>query len=63
MNIKVKVEEGFVEYIMMRCGERNVCSIMASAFALYDWYLSEMAKGRVVLSCSEAGTDLRRVML
>jgi len=63
MNIKVKVEEGFVEHLMMCCGERNVCSIMASAFALYNWYLSEIDKGRVVLSCSVDGTDIQRVML
>jgi hypothetical protein len=61
--IEIKIEDGFIEDIMMRCGVRDVCSIMSSALAFYNWYLSEIIKGRIVLSCSIDGTDMSKVII
>ena len=62
MNIQVKIENGFVEDIMSITGDTNVCSIMSQAFSFYAWYLSELKKNRIVLSCNRNGDDIHRLI-
>ncbi len=61
--IRFTVNEDFLNELERRLGVSRSTDVAKSALSLLDWASNEVARGRVILSSSEDGEDVHRLVM
>lgn len=63
MEIRLRVEDGYVEEIMKELGAKKPTAVVLDAIGFYKWAISERKKGRFILSTNEDGSDVHKIVM
>ena len=63
MEIRVKVNDDFMEELKKDSGITNTSQLLTEAFTLLKWAVSESQKGRVIISENEVGEDEKELVM
>ena len=63
VEIRLSVDRKFLKELEARVGATSGAELVLSALTLLGWASSEAAQGRVILSSSEEGDDIRRLVM
>ena len=63
VEVRLSVGRKFLEEFEARVGASSSEELVRSALTLLDWASSEAAQGRVILSSTEEGDDIRRLVM
>jgi len=61
--IRVAVDKEFLEALQKRLGVSRATEVARSALTLLDWAATETQNGRVILSSTEKGSDVHRLVM
>ena len=63
VEVRFTVDRNFLEKIEKRLGVSRATDVARSALTLLDWASSESSNGRVILSSTESGSDVHRLVM
>ena len=61
--VRFLVGTDFLENLKRRMGNPKATDVVRTALALLDWATEEAEKGRVILSATEQGGDVQRLVM
>lgn len=61
--IRFTVDKQFLKDLQRRLGVSRGTDVAKSALTLLDWASSEASTGRVILSSTESGSDIHRLVM
>jgi|688.fasta_scaffold2130212_1 hypothetical protein len=61
--IRLSVDQQFLDDLKQQLGVERATDVTRSALTLLHWAASEVANGRVILSASNAGADVHRLVM
>ena len=61
--IRANVDESYLNALKQRLDLSNTTDVLRIAFSLLDWVSEEAEAGRMILSASREGKDIRRLVV
>jgi hypothetical protein len=61
--VRFLIDSDFLETLKNRLGKSKATDIMRAALTLLDWATEEAEQGRVILSATEQGGDIHRLVM
>jgi hypothetical protein len=62
MEVRFQINDEFIENLKKEAGVRSTAQITDDALTFYQWAVSEMKKGRILLSADENGNNGRQIV-
>lgn len=63
MEIRIKINDKFLEELKEETGISNTTQLTTEAFSFLKWAVGESKKGRVIVSENEDGSDEKEVVM
>ena len=61
--VRFTIDQDYLEALQNRLGLKKSTDVTRTALTLLEWASSEAANGRVILSSTEEGKDLHRLVM
>ncbi|MFA6152669.1 MAG: hypothetical protein WC716_15200 [Chitinophagaceae bacterium] len=63
MEIRLKINDKFIEELKQQTGISSTTQLTTEAFTLLKWAVTESASGRVIVSENKDGSDEKQVVM